>query len=187
MDVQAWVTAEMEAGVGRLDGQVLGCIPPERRLERPGGGSSTTWVLWHLARHADLALTGVVQGSESVLTSFAGAGAGVPDVPPWLGLGEAEDRAVEAADPLAVEGYLRAVLSEAQRWWESGEVDLRAVPDASSALRAAGVPEDAYGWLHATWAGQPVAFFVRWELLGHVSNHVGELVATRNRMGLSPF
>jgi hypothetical protein len=28
---------------------------------------------------------------------------------------------------------------------------------------------------------------VRWPLTGHLTNHVGEMIATRNRMGLSPF
>jgi hypothetical protein len=37
------------------------------------------------------------------------------------------------------------------------------------------------------WAGKPMSFFVRWEVIGHLANHTGEMIATRNRMGLSPF
>ncbi len=65
--------------------------------------------------------------------------------------------------------------------------DLDAVPDTEAALARAGVGTDAFGWLYRLWSGQPAAFLVRWPLLGHVANHVGEMVATRNRMGLSPF
>jgi hypothetical protein len=36
-------------------------------------------------------------------------------------------------------------------------------------------------------AGQPAAFFVRWPVIGHAINHVGEMIATRNRIGLSPY
>jgi hypothetical protein len=28
---------------------------------------------------------------------------------------------------------------------------------------------------------------VRWACIGHVQNHLGEMVSVRNRLGLSPF
>jgi hypothetical protein len=37
------------------------------------------------------------------------------------------------------------------------------------------------------WAGQPVSFFVQWEVVGHRLNHLGEMIAVRGRLGLSPF
>jgi len=37
------------------------------------------------------------------------------------------------------------------------------------------------------WQGKPTAWLARWPLLGHIGSHAGEMIATRNRMGLSPF
>ena len=54
-------------------------------------------------------------------------------------------------------------------------------------LVAAGVPEDDFGWLYRLWDGKPAAYFLRWEVVGHVGNHVGEMIATRDRLGLRPF
>ena len=31
-------------------------------------------------------------------------------------------------------------------------------------------------WLHGMWQGKPAAWFVQWEAIGHVQNHVGEMV-----------
>ena len=42
-------------------------------------------------------------------------------------------------------------------------------------------------WLHAMWDGKPVAWFVRWELIGHAQGHVGEMVSVRDRLGYRPF
>jgi hypothetical protein len=49
------------------------------------------------------------------------------------------------------------------------------------------VPTEGYGWLYRMWDGQPASYFLRWEVVGHLTNHVGEMIATRNRLGLSPF
>jgi hypothetical protein len=37
------------------------------------------------------------------------------------------------------------------------------------------------------WGGQSLGFLVRWPLIGHITNHVGEMISTRNQQGLSPF
>jgi hypothetical protein len=41
--------------------------------------------------------------------------------------------------------------------------------------------------LRRMWTGKPAAWLIRCPLTGHIGNHVGEMLATRNRMGLSPF
>jgi hypothetical protein len=64
---------------------------------------------------------------------------------------------------------------------------LEQFPDTEAALVRAGVPRPHHGWLFEQWVGQPAAFFVRWPLIGHAANHIGEMIATRNRMGLSPY
>jgi hypothetical protein len=164
----------------RLEGQVLAIVPPERRFEQPGGGNSIGYGLWHLAVHADFALRGVLQGKGPVLAAGA--------LPPGCGLAEAEDAAVRALDPELIVRSLGDVLTDTARWLVDADLsDLEGQVDAGAVLAAAGVPEDSYGWLYRMWSGKTAAYFLRWELIGHVGNHVGEMIATRNRMGLSPF
>jgi hypothetical protein len=103
------------------------------------------------------------------------------------GLQEVEQPWAADLDPDAVVAHLSAVLEDVRRQLAATtaeELDRR--PDVRSALRAAGVTERDFGWLHAQWDG-PVAFLVRWPLLGHVTHHVGELITVRNLLGHSPF
>jgi hypothetical protein len=164
----------------RLEGQVLAIVPAERRFEQPGGGNSIGYGLWHLAVHADFALHGVLQGKGPILAAGG--------LPPGCGLAEAEDAAVRTLDLELIARSLSDVLTETARWLVDADLsDLDRVVDSPAVLTGAGVPEDSYGWLYRMWEGKPAAYFVRWELIGHAGNHVGEMIATRNRMGLSPF
>jgi hypothetical protein len=114
---------------------------------------------------------------------------GADGLAPGTGLSESEDRdAADVLDPDAVAGYHRAVHEETARWLAEVDLgELERVPDASARLTAAGVTEGSYPWLHRMWDAKPVAFHVSWEDVGHGLNHLGELVAIRNMLGLSPF
>lgn len=190
MDLRTWIVQDHASVRTRLEQQVLTHVPRDRWRERPGDGSSVAWVLWHVARHQDVAVNAVVRGREQVLTAggwaarvgAAGLGAGV-------GLSESEDRAAaELLDPDAVDAYHRAVAEETGRWLADVDLaELDRVPDAAACLQRADVAEDAYPWLYRMWDGKPVAFHVSWEDVGHGLNHLGELVAIRNMLGLSPF
>jgi hypothetical protein len=172
-DLTSWLLAELDDATARLRDQVLAHVPPERRGERAdGGGSSVAWTTLHLARHADLALA-VLTGAPAARDGAHGLGEIEPDDGPPL---DGEDAGHYALSTLAA---ARAHLAAAP--------DLTAVPDAAAALERAAVPREAFGWLYEQWTGRPAAFFVRWPLIGHVHNHVGELIATRNRLGLSPY
>jgi hypothetical protein len=187
VDLQQWITDELADVRSRLADQVLAMVPPERRSEKPGGGNSIGWAVFHVARHADLAVRGVLRHDEPLLASWRDR-LGAGGLPAGSGLAEAEDPAAGGLDQAAVAAYLDDVIVDAAAW--AGRVrdnDLSRPADAATALVAAGVPEEAYGWLYRMWAGQPASFFLRWEAIGHAVNHLGEMVATRNRMGLSPF
>jgi hypothetical protein len=172
-DLTSWLLADLDDATARLEHQVLARVPPARRGERPGGGgSSVAWTVLHLARHADLAL--------AALTGGAAARGGA------LGLGEIEPDGGAPGVGADVGDYALATLAAARAFLAAGP-DLAAIPDTAAALERAGVPRDGFGWLYEQWVGQPAAFLVRWPLLGHVHNHVGELIATRNRLGLSPY
>jgi hypothetical protein len=160
--------------------QVLSLVPETRRWERPGGGNSVNWACFHIARHADLALS-VLTGDGLVLTpdQWRGGGGVEEDEQPW---------AEELLTPATVEEYLAAVIAATRTYLCALSVaSLERIPETAAALEAASVAIDRYPWLYRMWSGQPAAFLVRWPLVGHLGNHVGEMIATRNRMGLSPF
>ena len=190
MDLRDWILADHEAVGGRLDREILALVPRERWLERPGdGGTSVAWCLWHVARHHDLAVNCVLRGRPPVLDDWS-ARVGADRIAAGGGMSETEDPDVSAVLNLdELDGYLTAARAEAQTWLTTAPLDdLAGVPDAAAGLAdLGGVPEDGYDWLYSLWAGQPRSFFIQWSAIGHPQNHVGEMVAVRNRMGLSPF
>jgi hypothetical protein len=188
-DLRTWLLEEHGDVRARIERQVLSLVPPERRRElADDGGSSIDALLWHVARHQDLAVNGVVRGSEQVVERWADR-LGPQARSPGSGLEEAEQRDVTATlDPEVLAGYVLDVYDTTAAWLASVPLgSFENVPDSSAALAAVGVSHDAYPWLHAMWDGKTVAFHVRWEAIGHGLNHVGEMVAVRNRLGLSPF
>jgi len=167
MHVKAWIDEELADAEARLAHQVLRLVPARQRGETPpGGGNSIAWTLFHLARHAELAVA-VLTGDPP--RHHGGDGLQETEHPVDVG-----DAGAHAQEILAA---ARAVLPG---------VDLDARPDAAGMLRRSGVPHETFSWLYEQWEGQPAAFFVRWPLVGHVQNHLGEAIATRNRLGLSP-
>lgn len=189
MDLTTWMADELTDMRTRLASGVLDLVPIERHKERvDGGGSTITSLLWHLARHHDVAINAVVRGAPQVLEDHRAA-CGAAGLTAADGLAETEAQEItDRLDPLAVVAYHDAVCAATATWLTSlRAVDLDAVPDAGAALDAAGVEETAVPWLHRMWEGKPVSFHVRWEAIGHGVSHTGEMVSMRNRMGLSPF
>ena len=187
MDVTAWIAAELDDTVGRLTAQVFDVVPAERLHERPGGGNSILWGAFHTARHADLA-TAALSGADTVLAGAIGATFDERATDAGGGVDEAEQPWSAALDPGSVRRYLDAVLTTARTTVAGlGAAGLEQVPATAEALRRAGVPADRFDWLYRMWSDRPAAFLVRWPIIGHLANHTGEMIATRNRMGLSPF
>jgi hypothetical protein len=180
LDLASWLVDDFDETVGRLASQVFGRVPPERRKEHAdGGGSSLDWVCVHVERHATLALAVLEESPEAASAVGLDGGAG---------LEEAEQPWAVDLDSLIVEAQARETFRRVRMYLARvGPEALTRVPDAEGVLDAAGVARDEYGWLYQMWRGRPAAFLVRWPLTGHLTNHVGEMIATRNRMGLSPF
>ncbi len=188
MDLGQWIVNDLRTLASRLEGGVLGLIPPERLRERAdNGGIASIYVLWHLARHHDVAINGVIRNTAAVVENWTdrlGIGTDL-----WRGLAEAEDTdLVDILDPEAVGGYTLNVITSTANWLESNGIpDLVATPDTTAALQAINTPEDRFGWLYKMWEGQTTAWFLQWSAVGHGMNHLGELISIRNRLGLSPF
>lgn len=188
MDVRAWIIDDLRSLHVKLDGGVLRLVPAERLRERAdGGGIAPAYILWHLARHHDAAVNGVLRRAEGVVDSWTDRIGVRTDL--WRGLAESEDQGlVEELNPEAVGEYALAVISSTASWLERDDLPrLEETPDSASALQTLGVPEDRFDWLYSMWEGQSAAWFLRWTAIGHGFNHLGELVSIRNRMGLCPF
>lgn len=174
MNLETWIQQELDDVVLRLESQVLAQVPRERRDERPGGGNSINWALFHVARHAELALASLTGRDPSRNGAF--------------GLGEVEDQGQETLNAATVEGFSAEVFAAAREFVLTlRPTQLAAVPDARATLEAAGIPRDDFGWLYDQCVGKPAAYFIRWPLTAHATNHIGEMIATRNRLGLSPY
>jgi len=188
MELRTWIISDLDSLGNRLANGILSVVPPERMTERvDGGGVAPVYMVWHTARHHDVAVNGVLRGATPVLDGWADR-IGV-DGDTWRGLAEAEDLdLVPLLDPEAVNGYLLDVINSTRSWVVDGDLSvLDTTPDASAVLDDIGTPADRFDWLHGMWSGKPGLFYVAWEAIGHGYNHLGELTAARNRMGLSPF
>ena len=188
MDLRSWITAEHDGLWSRWQSAIEAHVPKERWRDSPGGGASIAWLVLHGAWHQDLAVHGVVRGETPIMTGWRGP-LGLEAVPPDAALGETEQPAVTAMVDLdALAGYAATVHDATRRWLS--EVDLASFDDAvaaSSRMEAAGVVETSVPWLHSLWRDKPVGWFVQWEAIGHGQGHLGEMIALRARLGLSPF
>ncbi len=188
MHLRDWIIDDLRSLRAKLNGGVLSLIPPERRRERAdGGGIAPVYVLWHLARHHDVAVNAVLRGADAVVDGWTGQ-LGI-DRDLWRGLAEGEDsELVDVLDPEAVGAYAMAVFDSTAGWLDShGLPSMDSLPDTTGALQSIGAPEDRFDWLYSMWDGKPAAWFLQWSAIGHGFNHLGELVSIRNRLGLSPF
>tara|TARA_B100000315_G_scaffold19194_2_gene16930 strand:- start:5135 stop:5701 length:567 start_codon:yes stop_codon:yes gene_type:complete len=188
MELRTWITNDLKSLRTRLDSGVFSLLPADRMSERvDGGGVAAVYVAWHMARHQDLAVNGVLRGVDEVLDSW-GDRVGV-DGDTWRGLAEGEDLdLVQQLDPTAVGQYLLAVIDSTLGWVSTGDLTvLDTVPDSTAALARIDTPEDRFDWLYSMWNEKPAHFFLAWEALGHGFNHLGELITLRNRLGFSRF
>jgi hypothetical protein len=188
VDLRRWIIADLTSLRARLQNGFVNIIPAERWRERvDGGGVAPVYVAWHVARHHDVAVNAVLRDEPEVLDAWHDRLGFATDT--WRGLAESEDHAlVDELDAVAVGNYLLAVLDASVQWLDAGALpDLASIPDSAAALRRLGTPVDRFDWLYAMWDTKPAHFFLSWEAVSHGYNHLGELTAIRNRMGLSPF
>ena len=188
MELRDWLLSDISSLANRLEHGVLDNIPPERRHELvDGGGIAPTYVLWHAARHQDVAVNRVLRGVGEVVEHWTDRLGIHHDL--WRGLAEGQDTLlVDQLDPDAVGAYALTVISATRDWLETADLAvLDTVPDSAAALTELGVPTDRFEWLYEMWDGRAAPFFLQWEAIGHGYNHLGELMSIRNRMGLSPF
>ncbi len=190
MDLQAWLLDANGDLRRRLFGAVINQVPTERWSEQAdGGGSSITWLLLHLARHQDLALTTVIRNKPPHYLSRAAA-LGLADMPTSSGLGEREQPSVTAlVSPDALVDYVTATFDATERWLKKlSAMALVVVPDTPRRLQTRALLDPGeLDWLFGMWSGHTVDWFIQWPVLGHAQGHLGEAIAVRNRMGLSPF
>jgi hypothetical protein len=189
VDLREWITTEHESVAGRFHDSIVASVPLERwREQADGGGSSIAFLTFHVSYHEDLAVNAVLRGGDPLLQTQRDE-LGLDGLAAHVGLSEAEPPELTASLDLERLVVYSAAVHEATAKW-LGDLEpsaLDACPDPATALAAASVDDGEVPWLYKMWSGRPASWFVQWEAIGHRVNHVGEMVAVRNRMGLSPF
>lgn len=190
MDVHTWIGNDLETVRSKLTDSVLSVVPAQRWVEQiDDGGSSIAYLLLHIARHQDLAVTTAIRNRPPLFTAHSTA-LGLADAPSSVGLPEREDPTVTSAiPPESLVNYLDTVFAATKAWLDDvGDMALDTVPSTSGRLASkAALSADEVGWLHRMWADKAVWWLVQWPVIGHGHAHVGEAISVRNRMGLSPF
>ncbi len=190
MDLQVWLLDAHTDLRRRLTSSVIDQVPAPRWHEQAdGGGSSITWLLLHLARHQDLALATVIRNRAPLYLTHAPA-LGLAGAPTGAGLGEREQPDLSARVPAdALVAYVDATFDATRRWLQRlAAMALAVVPDSSRRLQTKALLDPVeLDWLFSMWQGRTVDWFVQWPVLGHGQGHLGEAIAVRNRLGLSPF
>jgi DinB superfamily len=191
VELAAWLVDDLAAVRARFLNAIAAHVPEDRWAERAdGGGSSIAALLLHVTVHQDLAVRTALGGQAPRFAAVAadlGLDAGAS---PLASLQEAEDpELTRALDLAAVQGYAAEVHDEVTSVLARlTAAELEAQAPASERLgTVGGVQYDDAPWLYAMWDGKPAAWFVRWELIGHVQGHVGEMVSVRDRLGFRPF
>jgi len=190
MDLRTWLLDSHADLNTKLLGSVMHQVPIESwQVQADGGGSSITWLVLHLARHHDLALTTAIRDHAPLFEAHR-ADLGLADTGPGVGLPEREDPAISAlvgADALTA--FAVAVFESSANWLDGlSAMALDTVPDTARRLEQhAHLPVDSFDWLYRMWSGKTVGWFVQWPVIGHGNAHVGEAISVRNRLGFSPF
>lgn len=184
MDVSSWLVAEHDDAQRRLSMQILEIIPADQRRSRLPGANSVDWTVFHLARHASLALR--VLGHDPAMSDALLEGAPAEVTAAGAGLQETQQPMLDEIGTPQLEAYALSVFDEVRAFLSHQDaVSLAIQPDVPAALRAAGLDEQEFGWVYEQWSAPQLLF--RWPLTGHIIHHVGELTGVRNQMGLSPF
>jgi hypothetical protein len=190
MDLLAWIDADLTGMRTRLFESVIAGVPMQRWHESAdGGGSSIVHLLFHLARHQDLAVSTAIRNHAPRFAEHRGA-LGLLDADAWVGLAEREDTLMSSrVAPEALVDYVNDVFAASTAWLgRVGTMALDTIPDSGRRLAELGdLPVDEVPWLHRMWSDKAVWWLVQWPVLGHGHAHTGEAISVRNRMGLSPF
>lgn len=179
-----WIRAEHTALHGRLHDWFVAEVPFERWTERPGDlGCSLAYLTLHTAVHQDVAVNAVLRGTTPLAVAHWDA-LGAADLAPASALNE-RDVLPPTADPAAIVAYADAVHASTATWLATATPDdLDLVPPAADRLAAAGITADDVAWVPKRWSGQPTAWFLQWEAIGHTLLHHGEMAALRVRLGV---
>ena len=190
VDLHEWMIKDLAAVRSKLFDSVVRLVHADRWHEQAdGGGTTLAGLLFHVARHQDLAVNAVIRNHEPIFATHREA-LGLADARTAVGLAEQEDRAATAlVSPAALLAYATEVFDGTAEWLSPlGSMALDIEPNTAYRLtHRAGLDADELPWLYSMWEGKALWWFVQWPVIGHGHAHVGEAIGLRNRMGLSPF
>lgn len=185
MEISEWLIRELDSNRRRITQEVWGSVPEQAQTTALENGNSIAWSTFHIARHAALALTvlrGPTTQDTKLLRSFPAA-ARTPD----SGLHEAQRSWISGVEPAAVRAYADVVFASTREFLSTvtNQHLHEEIPVKDRLIEAEIGPD--FGWLIDQWSSGGVEHLIRWPLLGHVTNHIGEMIATRNLLGYSPY
>jgi hypothetical protein len=189
VDVRDFVLQQHAAQHLIIDDEILRQVPRERWTARPSGSSnSIAWLLWNVSRCEDLAVNVFVARREQALTAAGWSKHGaLADSRIGTGFGDDEAAAFASAvdldDLLAYRADVRARTAEAVRALDPATLHQRPDVDAILGELDPLFPE-AGAWVRDMWRPWPASLFLSFTALGHTFMHIGEMLATKNALGL---
>jgi len=189
MDLKTWIKSDYSMIRPLCRMVVLNAVPHEQLTTKPGPNSnSIAWLIWHIARCEDVVINTVVRGVPQVLTGEKWADRLRLELT-QIGTGFSDDEVTDFGTHINAEqliAYWDAVGKETAAWLDALPVEtLDDVPDVRERLTTApGYVSPAGAWVEDIWNNKPASFFLRWVVIGHGNQHIGEMQAVRGQLGI---
>lgn len=186
MELMEWIQSDYRGIKRAFDTGIAGVVPRERWTERPGDqGNSIAWVIWHMARTEDVTIHAISRGQPQILVRDNWPDRiGMNELRQGTGFTDEEVAGFSAVNVDEVEAYWQAVRAETEAWLEKLKPeDLEEETSKENAKAVKEKAPDIPDGLIQFWGGRPVGFLLRFGVLWHHMQHIGEMQSIRGRMG----
>ncbi|MGH9196151.1 MAG: DinB family protein [Acidimicrobiia bacterium] len=181
-----WIQGDHRAIRKAFETSIAGVVPKDQWTRRPEDqGNSIAWVIWHMARTEDVVIHAICRGQPQVLIRDEWANRiGIDEFRQGTGFSDEEIAGFGSVDIDAVDSYWMAVRAETEAWLEKltpEELDESTPMENATAVKdqIPNMPD----MLIQFWGGRPVGFLLRFSVIWHHLQHVGELQSIRGRLG----
>jgi hypothetical protein len=189
MDLKTWIKSEYSMIRPLCRMVVFNAVPAEQLTTKPGANSnSIAWLIWHIARVEDVAINTVIRDVPQVLTRGRWADRLRIDLT-QMGTGSSDEEVDDFGKHVDTEqliAYWDALGADTDAWIKALPLEsLDEVPDVRERLKTApGYVSPAGAWVEDIWNNKPASFFLRWVVIGHGNQHIGEMQAVRGQLGI---
>ncbi|HLF69623.1 MAG TPA: DinB family protein [Actinomycetota bacterium] len=179
-----WIRDEYRWVRSMIERDVLKGLSSEEIKTQLPTGNSIAWVMWHLARIEDMAVTSVIRREPQVFLSF-GSRLGTKQTGTGNSFGDEElAELTDSLDVVVLLEYWREIGVGTRDWL--GSVTLEELTKPISFEELAKVfPEGVVGipsYSVRDWDGKPPAYLLKWPVILHGYIHIGEMVTIRGSL-----